>query len=184
MFDSTKFNGFVKTELDELLFDDIRRYYAFKEADLHAAAYFYIREYFIKRQSISSDDIFVRCEPRMENGTIPDIVLFRKYDPIYVMELKMLQKPEDTRIYAEVEKDLDKIAVLMKNYPTLKWGFLIVVYDSDDMFIVSDRWLRNKGYNNISVVPINLKRQTDNVRKRVGYDDWRKQFDRYLDKHF
>ena len=183
MFDSIKFNGFIKNELDDLLFNDIWGYYAFNETDLHSAAYYYIREYFRKRGSVNSDDIFVRCEPQMNDGTKPDIVLFRKYDPIYIIELKMFKRAEIINTQA-IDNDLKKINKLMKSHDSVKWGFLIVAYDSDDMLYISDTKLKSNGYNNISFIPINLRRKEKSNRQRNGYLDWRKQFDKYLDKHF
>ncbi len=80
--------------------------------------------------------------------------------------------------------DLCKLKRMMKRYDTVKWGFLIVVYDRDEMLPVNDRDLREKGYKKISLVPINLYRQEDNERKRWGYDKWREQFDRFIERHF
>lgn len=183
MFDSIKFNGFVKKELGNLLFADIRNYLAFNETDLHSAAYYYIRKYFRKRDSQNSDNIFVRCEPTMNNGTKPDIVLFNKYNPIYIIELKMFKKPEHVNFQA-IENDINKIHGLMKSHNTIKWGFLIVAYDSGYILNISDAKLKNDGYNNVSFIPINLRLKEENNRQRNGYLDWRKQFDKYIDKHF
>jgi len=119
----------------------------------------------------------------MDDGTKPDIVLFRKYDPIYIIELKMFKRPEKINTKA-IDNDLNKINKLLKSHDTIKWGFLIVAYDSDDMLYVPDTKLKNNGYNNISLIPINMRRKEQTERQRNGYVEWRKQFDKYLDKHF
>jgi len=183
MFDSEKFNGFIKSELDDLLYRDIANYQVFNESDLHSAAYYYIREYFYKRGSQNSEDILVRCEPKMEDGSKPDIVIFKRYDPVYVVELKMYKKPDFIHS-AGVEKDLEKLNSYLKKYPSMKWGFAIVVYDSDEMFKPSAYNLKKAGYEKISFSTINLRRKQDTGRRRNGYDDWRKQFDKYLERHF
>ncbi len=72
MFDSSRFNGFVKNKLPDKLLSDIWDYFIFNERDLHSSAYYYIRQYFFRRDTASSDDVFVRCEPTMEDGRKPD----------------------------------------------------------------------------------------------------------------
>jgi hypothetical protein len=188
MFDSEKFNGFVKNELDNYLFNDIWHYNIFNERDLHAAAYHYIRTYFEKKTSVSSEDVFVRCEPVLEDMSRPDMVIYKKYDPIYLIELKMSPNDDNMDIDSSNDKkvisDLDKMRRIMNRYPTIKWSFMIVVYDSDEMYDLNDGKLKRQGYNNTSIIKINLRRQEDNERKRSKYDEWRKQFDKFLDYHF
>jgi len=183
MFDSEKFNGFVKNELDDLLFSDIWNYRVFNESDLHSAAYFYSREYFSRRDSKSADSIFVRCEPVMDDFTKPDIVVFKRYDPIYIIELKMFSKTETIKEDA-IEKDLDKLKAYISRYPSIKWGFLIAVYDSEYMWKPTSHILKKSGYEKISISSINLRRKEDSERRRNNYDEWRQQFDKYRDRHF
>ena len=183
MFDSEKFNGFMKTEIDDLLFEDIWNYWIFNESDLHSAAYYYIRKYFERRQSNSSLEAFVRCEPIMEDGTKPDLVIFQRYDPIYFIEIKMFNKPENLSDDKSLA-DLDKLKNYQRRYSTCKWGFFILVYDSDKMYSYTPYMLKKDGYQNISIIPINMRRKEDTARQRTGYEDWRKQFDKFLQRHF
>ena len=175
---AAQFNGFAKQELDDRLLDDLWNLYIFNESDLHSAAYYYIRTYFSKR---GSGNIFVRCEPQMR-GKKPDIVVYDHSRPVYVLELKMFTEPEAIN-ETKIEADLAKLDGFIRSIDSLKWGFFTVVYDSDDDFNVSDSRLRRSGLNNISVVGINLRRRESTGRRRVGYDDWRKEFDRLRTHH-
>jgi hypothetical protein len=184
MFNAEKFNGFVKDELDDRLLDDIWCYYIFNESDLHSAAYFYMRKYFERKNNTHADSIFVRCEPVMKDKRQPDIVVFESYLPIYMIELKMFKKPEEVFIKEDkVWQDIEKLAKSIDNYPSIKWGFMLVAYDADDMFDVTNYILKRNGFKKISVKTINLRRQESNGRRRIGYDKWRKQFDAYLGRH-
>mgnify|MGYP001606494152 CR=1 FL=1 len=183
MFDSERFNGFVKNELDDLLLEDIWNFYVFNESDLHSAAYYYVREYFKKRGSKGSEEIFVRCEPVIEDGLIPDIVVYGSYEPIYMIELKMFTRRDAAIDEQSISKDKTKLKSYLAKYPKLRWGFLIVVYDTDEMFKPSPYTLKKQGYERISVSTINLRRSEDRGRRRQGYDAWRKQYEKYLDRH-
>ncbi|GEM_PF-3181742 len=186
MFDSERFNGFVKNELDDLLFSDISQYFIFNESDLHSAAYYYIRDYFLRRDS-QANEIIVRCEPVMEDYGKPDIVVYNKYNPLYMIELKMFVKPDIIRESTEIDvirKDLDKLKAYIEKYPTIKWTFQISVYDSEEMWRPSAYILRKSGYEKISVGTINLRRKEKSGYRRPRYDEWRKQFDKYLERHF
>jgi hypothetical protein len=178
VYDASQFNGFAKTELDDHLFDDLWAFYVFNESDLHSAAYYYIRTYFAKR---GSDNIFVRCEPPMR-GKKPDIVVYDHSRPVYVLELKMFSEPELVD-EAKIDSDLAKLDEFMRSVETLKWGFFIVVYDSDDDFNISDARLRRQGLERISVIGVNLRRREGSGRRRTGYDEWRKEFDRLRSHH-
>lgn len=178
MFDSTQFNGFMRNELDDLLFHDLWSLYVFNESDLHSAAYYYIRKYFEKRRS---DNIFVRCEPKL-CGKKPDLVIYDRGRPTHLIELKMfpgVERVDEVRIDA----DLQKVADIMEAIPTIKWGFFLFVYDSDDDFGISDPKLRRRGFPKISVSPINLRRTEGTKRRRTDYDGWRKDFDRLCTQH-
>lgn len=186
MFDSDRFNGFVKNELDDCLFNDIWNYWVFNERDLHAAAYFYMREYFRKKGSQNATEILVRCEPVMDDFGRPDIVVFQSYAPIYIIELKMFREPEVIK-EDQIDQDLGRLKSYIEKYPSIKWGFLIVVYDSEEMWKPTGYMLKKSGYKQISVSSINLRRKEDSGYRRKDYDQWRKQFDkfcnRYLEKH-
>ena len=173
MYDAAHFNGFAKSELDDQLFSDLWNYDVFNESDLHSAAYYYIRTYFAKRES---DNIFVRCEPQL-TGKKPDIVVYDNSRPVYVLEFKMFPEPESIN-EARIDADLDKLNDFIRSVDTLKWGFFVLVYDSDDDFKITDPKLRRQGLDNISVIGINLHRQKENGRRRTGYDQWRTEFDR------
>jgi hypothetical protein len=178
MFDAGQFNGFVKNELDDLLSSDIWNYDVFNESDLHSAAYYYIRTYFQKR---GGDRMFVRCEPQM-HGKKPDIVVFDQTRPAYVLELKMFVEQEvidETKI----DQDLGKLNEFISKIESIKWGFFLLVYDSDDDFGISDQRLRRLGLRNISVMSVNMRRKEGTGRKRHGYDDWRAEFDRLRRHH-
>lgn len=177
-FDSEKFNGFVRKELDNLLFGDLWHLDYFHERDMHAAAYVYIREYFAKH---GRDNIYVRCEPTL-NGKKPDIAIFDNAKPIYILEFKMRMEPDklDEEV---VYRDLDKMNSWIKAYPSIKWGFSLLIHDNDESFRPVDATLRRYGYSKISITSVNARRQEDNHRRRVGYDEWRNQFDRLKEAH-
>ena len=178
MFDSAQFNGFVRNELDNLLFHDLWAHYIFNESDLHSAAYYYIRTYFTKR---GSDQIFVRCEPQIR-GKRPDLAVYDDMHPIYLLELKMFAEPEivdDNKVFADLEKLKDFIEAI----PSIKWGFFLFAYDADEDFGLSDRMLRHRGFDKMSVTSINLRRKEGSGRRRTGYDDWRASFDRLRAHH-
>ena len=71
MYDAGQFNGFVKSELDDLLFDDIWQQYIFNESDLHSAAYYYIRKYFERRGSERS-----RLRVESSSSSLRDVARF------------------------------------------------------------------------------------------------------------
>lgn len=183
MYKSKQFNGFAKNELDDHLFNDIWDHHIFNESDLHSAAYHYIRKYYEKRfDKIQSDNnIYVRCEPRL-NGKKPDIVVYQSAKPIYVFELKMFIEADRVDL-SKYHEDLNKLRNLMQKIETLKWGFFIVVYDSDEDFNISDGILKRMKINNVSVIGINTRRTEKNGRLRRGYDAWRKEFDRLREQH-
>jgi hypothetical protein len=178
MFDSAQFNGFVRNELDDLLFSDIWNLYIFNESDLHSAAYHYCRRYFERR---GSEDIFVRCEPQIR-GKRPDLVVYHDKVPIYAIEIKMFAEPEivDAKRF---EADLEKLSDLMKSIPTLKFGFLLLVFDADEDFGMSDARLHRRGYEEIAVISMNMRRQEGSGRRRVNYDEWRADFDALRSGH-
>lgn len=178
VFDSDRFNGFVRKELDNLLFDDLWNLNYFHERDMHAAAYVYIRQYFAKH---GRDNIYVRCEPKM-GATKPDIVVFDSAKPIYILEFKMLM--ESDKLNEEfVYKDLDKMNVLINAYPSIKWGFSLLIHDDDESFRPVDATLRRRGNKSVSITSVNARRQEDNNRRRVGYDQWRENYDNLIAAH-
>lgn len=176
-----RFNGFMKTRLDNLLLNDLWNYWIFNESDLHSAVYYYIRQYFQKKQSESALNIYVRCEPRMEDNKSPDIVVFKGYDPIYIVEMKMYPRAEAINEKSAVT-DLLKLKSYLSSYPSLKWGFFILVYDSDYMLTYSPHTLKRDGFEKVSFISINMRR-TEQTRKRVGYVKWRRDFDKLLERH-
>lgn len=177
-FDSERFNGFVRKELDNLLFGDLWNLDYFHERDMHAAAYVYIREYFAKH---GRDNIYVRCEPTMSR-TKPDIAIFDNAKPIYVLEFKMLMDPD--KLNEElVYRDLDKMSSLINAYPSIKWGFSLLIHDDDVSFRPVDATLKRHGYKNISITSVNARRQEVNGRRRVGYKEWRERFDSLTAAH-
>ncbi|MGH9427103.1 MAG: hypothetical protein ACRD2L_12470 [Terriglobia bacterium] len=178
MYDAAQFNGFAKSELDDRLFEDIWNWDIFNESDLHSAAYYYIRTYFAKR---TSDNIFVRCEPQMR-GKKPDIVVYDQSRPVYVLEFKMFPEPEIID-EAKIDADLEKLDDFIRSLDSIKWGFFMIVYDSDDDFNISDPRLRRQGLEKISVIGVNLRRKEGSGRRRTGYDQWRTEFDRLRAHH-
>ena len=123
-YDAKQFNGFAKNSLDDLIADDLLDHDIFNERDMNASAYYYIREYFRYRRNRKKafDNTYVRCEPNLF-GVKPDIVVYERGKPRYLFEFKCyLKKPNSFKERA-IEKDLLKIARIMKKIPSLKWGF-------------------------------------------------------------
>jgi hypothetical protein len=177
-FDFDRFNGFARRSLDDLLFADLWEHDIFNERDMHAAAYFYIRDYFRNRER---DHIYVRCEPRLADKR-PDIVVYERGKPIYVLEFKFFPVA-DRFEEAAVNDDLEKLAGVIAAHPSIRWGFFHMIYDADEPQNVSDARLRRAGYAKISVTAINARRREESGRKRQGYEEWRAEFDRLQGAH-
>jgi hypothetical protein len=79
--------------------------------------------------------------------------------------------------------DLDKLAIIVDKFSSIKWGFFHMIYDADEPFTFSDSRLRRAGYSKISFTSINARRQEDNNRRRVRYDEWRSEFDKLQKLH-
>lgn len=182
MSNATTFKGFMidELELQKDFLEDIRGLYIFNESDLHSAAWFYIKEYFSTRSARSAENIYVRSEPTMAMGRKeykPDIVVFDRIKPIYFVEIKFL-KTSRNKIGLDrrsVNQDLSKLQKYAKRYPDFKWGFLVCVYDADEVYEVN-----MNEYDRISLISINLKRNGTG-RLRKNYDSWRSRFDELLD---
>jgi hypothetical protein len=177
-FDYDRFNGFAKKSLDDFLFSDLWNHDIFNESDMHSAAYYYIREYFSKH---GRDNVYVRCEPVLD-GMKPDIVVYERGKPIYVLEFKCFTKLDHINEDA-VYRDLDKLAKAVNKFSSIRWGFFHMIYDADKAYTFSDSRLRRGGYSKMSFTSINARRQENNDRRRVRYDEWRSEFDRLQKLH-
>lgn len=177
-FDFGRFNGFARDSLDGLLFKDLWHHDIFNERDMHSCAYFYIRDYFRKQ---GRNSVYVRCESQL-NGMRPDIVIYDRGNPIYVLEFKFFSKlgyiNEDS-----VYEDLNKLADCVEAFPSVKWGFFFMIYDKDENFSISDYRLRKDGFSSVSASSINARRIEGTARRRNGYDGWRTEFDRLNEGH-
>ena len=104
-----------------------------------------------------------------------------------MIELKMFKKPDLIKERNDIDlikSDLDTLKTYISYYPTMKWGFQIAVYDSEEMWQPTSYALKKAGYEKISVSTINLRRKEESGRLRNNYELWRKQFDKYLERHF
>lgn len=72
---------------------------------------------------------------------------------------------------------------MIESHSTVRWGFFQMIYDADEPVVISDSRLRRAGYSKISVTSINARRQEASGRRRVGYDEWRADFDRLQAAH-
>jgi hypothetical protein len=145
---------------------------------MHASAYCYIRDYFRKHER---DAAYVRCESQLA-GMRPDIVIYERGRPIYVLEFKFFSKPDyinEDSVYA----DLNKLADCVDAYDSIKWGFFHLIYDSETHFTLPDTRLRRTGFSKISLTSINARRKENNGRRRKNYDEWRAEFDRLQESH-
>lgn len=177
-FDFERFNGFARQSLDDLLFSDLWDYDIFNERDMHSSAYFYIRDYFRKHER---DSAYVRCEPQLA-GMRPDIVIYERGRPTYVLEFKFFSKPDYINEDA-IYDDLDKLADCVDAYDSIKWGFFHLIYDAEIPFTLSDSRLRRAGFSKISVTSINARRKEGTDRRRNNYDEWRGEFDKLQELH-
>jgi hypothetical protein len=177
-FDFEKVNGFIRQGLDDLLFSDLWNLYIFNESDMHSAAYYYIRKFMEKK---GRDDAYVRCEPVIM-GSKPDIVIYKNNNPIYVVELKMFSRP-DQLDEVGVIKDLEKMKNIMEERPTISWGFFMMIYDCEESYNPSSYTLRKSGFDRVSVTSINARRNEKTDRLRIGYNDWRQDFDKLISAH-
>jgi hypothetical protein len=177
-FDFERFNGFARRSLDDFLLNDLWNHDIFNERDMHAAAYFYIRDYFRKHER---DNVYVRCEPLLARMK-PDIVVYERGSPIYVLEFKFFTRPDHINEDA-VYDDLDRLKQVVDSYGSVRWGFFHIIYDADDPFTFSRSRLRRAGYGKISITTINARRNEDTGRRRVRYDEWRSEFDKLKGLH-
>lgn len=182
MKDIKRFNGYIKKKLPVQIQTDFLAFRIFNERDLHSAAYHYIRDFFRKKER---ERIVVRCEPRLL-GKKPDIVVYNNTRPYYVIEFKTFLKPDQVnRVNANaVYEDIQKLEDFLQKTPS-SWAFLILVYDSPDDNVsrgLADQKLKQKGFEKISVVAINVSRHKSGYR-RAGYSKWRRQFDHLWEKH-
>lgn len=177
-FDFERFNGFARSSLDDLLFNDLWSHDIFNESDMHSAAYYYIRDYFRKH---GRDQIYVRCEPQLARMK-PDIVVYERGWPIYVLEFKFFSKPDHVNEDA-VYDDLDKLGDCVDTHASIKWGFFHMIYDAEAPFTISDSRLRRAGFRKTSVTTINARRKEDSGRRRTNYDVWRAEFDELQERH-
>jgi hypothetical protein len=115
-------------------------------------------------------------------GKKPDIVIYDRGRPLYILELKMFVDQERVD-EAKIDKDIEKLNDFMSKIGKIKWGFFVFVYDSDYDFGISDPRLRRVGLENISVISLNMRRMEKTGRKRTRYDEWRKEFDRLRKYH-
>ena len=171
-FDAVRFNGFARQGLGDMLLSDFWNYDIFNESDMHSSAYYYIRNYFRKH---GRDSVYVRCEPQLAKMR-PDIVIYEKGSPIYILEFKFFSKPDYINEDA-INNDLDKLADCVDAYESVRWGFFHMIYDADELFTLSDSRLRRKGFPKVSVTSINARRKEGTERRRNGYDTWRAEFD-------
>jgi hypothetical protein len=171
--DFKRFNGFAKRRLDDRILTDLLHGDIFNESDMHSAAYYYIRDYFRKK---GRGNIYVRCEPQL-GGMKPDIVVYEGVNPVYAFEFKMFKKPDCINENA-IEADLMKLASVVEQFPSFRWGFFQMIYDCDLPYSYSDARLRRAGFERVSVTTINARRKEGTNRRRVGYDRWREGFDR------
>lgn len=170
-FNAARFNGFARQDLDEMLLFDLWNFDIFNERDMHSSAYYYIRNYFRKH---GRDSVYVRCEPQLAKMH-PDIVIYERDRPIYIMEFKFFSKPDYLNEDA-IYKDLDKLADCVEAFESVRWGFFHMIYDAEELFTLSDSRLRRKGFSKISVSSLNARRKNGTGRLRSGYDDWRAGF--------
>ena len=78
-------------------------------------------------------------------GMKPDIVIYDRARPIYVVEFKFAKKTD--RVYEKgVFKDLDKLAKVVNRFGSIKWGFFYLVHDSEESYRIpnsspSETWV-------------------------------------------
>jgi hypothetical protein len=119
----------------------------------------------------------VRCEPRL-NKKKPDIVVFEKKKPSYVLELAMSTKTnQKNSVENKVLKDLKKVKQYVKRVPGIRYAFLVHVYCDDSLLTFTDHKLREDGYSDISIVDLNIRMDCETKRKRRWYESWREDFD-------
>jgi len=179
-FEADRFNGFFRRGLVKGLYEDLRNCLLFKEGDVHAAAYYYIRK-FLERKG--RDRLIVRCNATLKGPGSkrprPDVVVFNHDKPIYAVELKVFESPIGVKrasVEKKVEEDVRKLETLIRRHG-LSYGFLIVVYDSERELDLPDRDLRKQGIERVSVVEINMRFDVKTQRQRRNYKEWRRQFD-------
>jgi hypothetical protein len=112
----------------------------------------------------------------------PDIVIYERGRPTYVLEFKFFSKPDYINEDA-IYDDLDKLADCVDAYDSIKWGFFHLIYDAEIPFTLSDSRLRRAGFSKISVTSINARRKEGTDRRRNNYDEWRGEFDKLQELH-
>ncbi len=105
-------------------------------------------------------------------------MVFNQDKPIYAIEFKVFPKSVGINravVEKAVEKDVHKLEVLGRRHG-LSYGFLVVVYDSEDDLYLPYRVLRKQGIKRVSVVEINMRFDVKTLRQRRNYEEWRRQF--------
>jgi hypothetical protein len=112
----------------------------------------------------------------------PDIVIYDKAKPIYAVEFKFFTKPDFVNEEA-IFTDLNKLAEIVNQFDSMKWGFFYLVHDGEESYTFSNPSLRRRGYDKISFSTINLRRKEGTERRRTNYDAWRAEFDKLMELH-
>jgi hypothetical protein len=179
-FEADRFNGFIKSGLVKGLYEDLRKCLLHNERDVHAVAYGYIRKFLGRK---GRDRLIVRCDATLKGPGSqrprPDLVVFNQRKPIYAVEFKVFPKivgVNRAAVEKAVEKDVRKLEVLGRRHG-LSYGFLVVVYDSENELYLPDRVLRKRDIKRVSVIEINMRFDVKTFRQRRNYEVWRKQFD-------
>jgi hypothetical protein len=105
--------------------------------DAHSVAYHHMRRFLRDRE-----DWLVRCGPKIA-GVRPDLVVFNRYTPKFVLELGFCLLPDKSNFArTKAEGDRDKLHHLRGRVDTLGKGYLLMVHDSgfDESLKTGDEW--------------------------------------------
>lgn len=156
--------SFIKGKLRRHIEKDLRNCLLFTEGDLHAVVYYHLRKTIRDRPNW-----YVRCKMQLEKGKKgykPDIVIFNRYCPKYVLELKFLINENFPNFpKSRLLEDYKKLKSIVNSNQSLGKACLIAVFDADPgkvkSFKKDEKWEKYR-YEEILI----------NAQEIRGYNKW------------
>jgi hypothetical protein len=120
-------HSYIKKELPKKILADLKDWRLFSELDMHGVAYHHLRTKLSGKR-----DWYVRCDVRTKiKGAQPDIMIFNRYQPKFVIQLAFKILPSQRLFPLEkLRQDREKLKRLRAAYPGLGKGYIIAVFDS------------------------------------------------------
>ena len=158
----SQLHTFIKRTLVKKVRQDLRAHRIFSEADLQSIVYHHVRRFVSDR-----DDWLVRCGPTVA-GVRPDIVVFRRFDPRAIIQLKWSMNINASRFTPgpRLWKDIRDLRQIKYRYKKrVGKGYLLAVMNSRETPDIYNQISGNWHKNYFFWLPIN-------VHHFRGYERW------------